>query len=325
VRVPERSGAGVSESSSVTCDNLGLSGRKGDGVISDIPALEKSATLFSYSQWSSKLALLASQYLQNHPIPHVLLTDFLPPEVTAAAAREFPAVDTATWTHWQHHNEDKHGMTKLALFPPLLRAVTEELNSPNFLTWLSVLTGIPDLLADGHLDGGGLHQASRGGFLNLHTDFSHHHYHKNWRRRLNLILYLNEGWRPEWGGAIELWDSRMRNCVVKYPPLINQVLIFNTDERSFHGFPEPLGCPEGVFRKSLALYYYNIDPSEGSRIRSTNYRARPGDGIRKSTLIWLDKQAVHLYSKAKARIGFSDDFASRMLGRFSKKRNPSGS
>jgi hypothetical protein len=289
-------------------------------AMSKMPALEKGATLFSYSRWDSQLASLASQYSQNQPIPHVFLKDFLPHEVTAAAAQEFPAVDTATWTHWQHQNEDKHGMTKLDLFPPLLRAVTEELNSPRFVTWLSGLTGIPDLLADPELDGGGLHQAGTGGFLNLHTDFSHHHYHKTWRRRLNLILYLNEGWRPEWGGAIELWDSRMRNCIAKYPPLINQVLIFNTDERSFHGFPEPMGCPAGVSRKSLALYYYTVDASAGRGTRSTNYRARPGDGIRKSTLIWLDKQAVHFYSKAKARFGFSDDFASRMLGRFSKKR-----
>jgi hypothetical protein len=195
-------------------------------------------------------------------------------------------------------------MTKLHLFPPLLRAVTDELNSPSFLAWLSGLTGLPDLLADPGLDGGGPHQAGRGGFLNVHTDFSHHHYHTNWRRRLNLILYLNEEWRPEWGGSIELWDSRVENCVAKYPPLINHALIFNTDERSFHGFPGALACPEGVSRKSLALYYYTVDPFEGRGPRSTNYRARPGDGLCESTLIWPDKQAAHLYSKAKAQFGF---------------------
>ena len=292
--------------------------------MTDIAALEKGTELFPYSRWNQRLPLLADQYRRNSSIPHVFLREFLEPEIAAAASREFPAVDAATWTHWQHHNEDKHGMTKLDLFPPLLRALTDKLNSPNFLSWLTELTGLPDLLADPRLDGGGLHQASRGGFLNVHTDFSHHHYHKDWRRRLNLILYLNEGWRPEWGGAIELWDARMRNCVRKYPPLINQALIFNTDERSFHGFPEPLACPEKISRKSLALYYYVADSATSSGPRSTNYRARPGDGLRKSALIWLDKQAVHLYSKAKARFGFSDDFASRVLGRFSRKAEQNG-
>ena len=57
-------------------------------------------------------------------------------------------------------------------------------NSPNFVRWLSEMTALPALLAGPGLDGGGLHQANRGGFLNVHTDFSHHHYHENWRWRL---------------------------------------------------------------------------------------------------------------------------------------------
>jgi hypothetical protein len=63
-----------------------------------VPA--KSAQLFSYSRWSSTLPLLADRYRQNCPVSHLFLPEFLPPEVAAAAARELPAVDTATWTHW---------------------------------------------------------------------------------------------------------------------------------------------------------------------------------------------------------------------------------
>jgi hypothetical protein len=37
-------------------------------------------------------------------------------------------------------------------------------------------------------------------------------------------------------------------------------------------------------------------------------------------MIWLDKQAVDLYSRAKARFGFSDALASRILGFLSRKR-----
>lgn len=258
-------------------------------------------------------------------MPHVFLKDFLDPDVVVAASREFPAVDTAAWTHYQHQNENKHGMTKRQAFPALLGALTDELNSPEFVAWLSELTGIPDLMADPLLEGGGLHQSGRGGFLNVHTDFSHHHYHRHWRRRVNLILYLNDGWQAEWGGAIELWDERMQECIAKYPPLLNEVLIFDTNEKSFHGFPEPLTCPEGASRKSLALYYYTIDSDAKPDTRSTNYRARPNDGVRKSALIWLDKQAVHYYSKAKARFGFSDDFASRILRLISGKKKRSHS
>jgi len=40
----------------------------------------------------------------------------------------------------------------------------------------------------------------------------------------------------------------------------------------------------------------------------------------KSALIWLDKKAVDLYSRAKARFGFSDDAISRILGALSRKK-----
>jgi len=282
-------------------------------------AVVKPLPLFPYAKWTAQTTVLARRYQGGDPIPHILLEKLLDPEVAAAAAEEFPTPNTEAWTHYQHHNENKHGMAKREFFPRYLGSMVDELNSLEFVSWLSKLTGIPGLLADPSLEGGGLHQSGRGGFLNVHTDFSHHHYQKDWRRRVNLILYLNPGWQDCWGGAIELWDSRMQQCVAKFPPVINHALIFNTDEKSFHGFPEPLTCPEGVTRKSLALYYYTVDPYP-RKIRSTDYRARPADGIADSALIWLDKQAVDLYSRAKARFGFSDDFASRVLRRFSRKR-----
>lgn len=269
--------------------------------------------LFPYWKWRAQLGALAKQYRENHPVPHVFLADFLEPAIATEMAKEFPDPGSDAWIHYQHQNENKLGMMKREQFPPQLGEAVEELNSPAFLQWLSRLTGIPDLRADPILEGGGLHQSGRGGFLNIHTDFSHHHYHQNWRRRVNLILYLNPEWHEEWGGAIELWDSQMQRCVTKFPPLLNRALIFNTDERSFHGFPEPLACPEGAFRKSLALYYYTEENRPRIIPRSTNYRARPEDGRGKALMIWLDKQAVAVYSRAKIRLGLSDDFASRVL------------
>jgi len=288
--------------------------------MSCLQTVQQADRLFPYLRWSSQLPVLAGPYGERSPVPHVLLTDFLEPEVAGAMAEEFPAPNTEAWTQYKHHNENKLGMAKRELFPPSLGEVTDELNSPGFVSWLSALTGIPDLVSDPSLEGGGLHQSSRGGFLNVHTDFSHHHYHKHWRRRVNLILYLNPEWHEEWGGAIELWDVGMRSCVAKYSPLFNHALIFNTNEKSLHGFPEPLDCPEGVSRKSVALYYYTIEQDSRSTPRSTDYRARPGDGISQAAMIWLDKQAVNLYSRAKARFGFSDAVASKILGLISKKK-----
>jgi hypothetical protein len=284
------------------------------------PAVANQILLFPYSKRSSELAALTRQYQDNGPFPHIRLSDFVDPEIAVAMAEEFPDSGTEAWTHYKHHNENKLGLAKRDLFPQHLGEVTDELNSPEFVSWLSELTGISGLVADPSLHGGGLHQSGRGGFLNVHTDFSNHHYHKNWRRRVNLILYLNPVWQDEWGGAIEFWEKSMRCCAAKYPPLFNHAVIFTTCAGSFHGFPDPLQCPENVSRKSLALYYYTVEPNLQSGGQSTDYRARPGDGLVESALIWLDKEAVDLYSRAKARFGFSDKLASKVLGLISREK-----
>jgi Rps23 Pro-64 3,4-dihydroxylase Tpa1-like proline 4-hydroxylase len=275
---------------------------------------------FSYEKWNALLPVLARQYRLNQPCPHVLIKDFLEPATALAMAAQFPRAASEAWTQYKHANENKLGMAKRQLFPPAIAAVTDALNSPEFVAWISELTGIPHLMADPMLEGGGLHQSGPGGYLNVHTDFSMHHFHANWRRRVNLILYLNPEWPEEWGGALELWEQKMARCAAKYPPLLNHALIFTTDERSLHGFPDPLTCPHGQSRKSLALYYYTVESDQKITGHSTDYFARPQDGWGKSAMIWLDKKAVDLYSRAKARFGFSDELASRVLGFLSRKK-----
>jgi len=277
-------------------------------------ATQVPTRLFPYKKWDSALAALAQQYRDNHPCPHILLQDFLEPEVALAVVKEFPEATTDAWTQYKHANENKLGMPKRELFPATIGEVVDELNSPEFVAWVSELTGIPGLIADPMLEGGGLHQSGAGGYLNVHTDFSKHHFHTSWHRRVNLILYLNPGWQEQWGGSIELWERNMTSCAVKYLPVLNHALIFTTDHRSLHGFPDPLACPPGQFRKSIALYYYTVEPETKFTGHSTDYFARPQDGWGKASMIWLDKKAVDLYSRAKARFGFSDEFASKILG-----------
>jgi len=291
--------------------------------MSTAAAVQAAVRLFPYERWSSSLSGSAREYRENKPCPHVLLKNFLEPEIALEMAEQFPQAASEAWTQYKHANENKVGMAKRQMFPATIGAVADELNSPEFVAWVSELTGIPNLMADPMLEGGGLHQSGPGGFLNMHTDFSMHHFHTHWHRRVNLILYLNPGWQDEWGGAIELWerkDGRMARCAVKYPPLLNHALVFTTDERSLHGFPDPLTCPAGQSRKSLALYYYTLEQGKKVTGHSTDYFARPQDGWAKSAMIWLDKKAVDLYSRAKARFGFSDEVASKVLGFLSKKK-----
>jgi hypothetical protein len=110
----------------------------------------------------------------------------------------------------------------------------------------------------------------------------------------------------------------MTRCVDRIAPLFNRVAIFNTDKDSFHGLPDPIRCPADVTRKSLALYYFT-DEQQPFLVRSTEYRARPGDGV-KGVAIWADKLVLRGYDKIKRRFNLDDRFASRVLGLFSRRK-----
>lgn len=268
-----------------------------DDVV-DIDALEGRA------------ATLRPAYAAATPFPHMVLDDVLVPDVFGAAVAEFPAVDTATWTNWIHVNSRKYGNAKADTWPPTLQLIGRALTSDRFVKFLGDVTGHDALLADWSMDGGGLHHIGAGGFLNVHADFTSHHVNHHWTRRVNLLLYLNDTWDDAWGGSLELWSPDMRRCLERISPRGNRVVVFTTDEQSFHGHPEPLRCPPEVARRSMALYYF-VDEGR-SRHHSTNYRARPGDGLR-GAVIYLDKQMLRAYDVAKRHFGLRDETASRVL------------
>lgn len=269
-------------------------------------------------KWEAIFEKTAPAYQNAAPYPFAQFDNFLEDWAARKAMESFPAVKDQGWIHYMHVNEKKHGLNKMELIPPFLQEVIKELNSDEFVAAISKLTGIEGLKADTSLEGGGLHQSQRGGFLNIHADFTVHPHKRNWRRRVNLLVYLNESWQPEYKGDLELWTRDMKECRQKISPVFNRVVLFNTDEDSFHGLPEPIQCPEGMTRKSIALYYFTEEKTV-PRKRATNYQARPGDGF-KSLFIWLDKQMISLYNTLKGWLGINDDFVSKVLNFLNRRK-----
>lgn len=263
------------------------------------------------------LAELTARYREATPFPHVVLDDFLTPEAAAKAMAEFPSGVDDNWLSFSHVNERKFSQTDPTTWGATLRAVLQVLNSQRFVDFLVELTGIQGLFADPMLEGGGLHQSARGGFLNIHADYTVHPQHQDWQRRVNLLLYLNEDWRPEYGGDLELWAKDMSRCERSVAPVGNRVVIFTTDMDSFHGHPEPTTCPAETSRRSLALYYFTHE--QHPVVRSTEYRPRPGDGVR-SALIVADKYVLRAFDWSKRHLGVSDKSAAKVLSRIERIR-----
>ena len=222
---------------------------------------------------------LSSDYCFAEPFPHVVLDAFLPEAVAALALEHFPRQSLASDRVF---DMGYAGLHKRQILPEDCDAQARQLfqffNSRPILQFLEGLTTIQALIPDPYYNGGGYHETSRGGKLGIHADFRVNeqlHLH----RRLNVIVYLNEEWDASYGGSLELWSRDMKEKQREVAPLFNRCVIFNTDATSYHGHPDPLTTPDGVFRRSIALYYYTASREIYNEMpnTSTMYQSRPGD------------------------------------------------
>jgi len=142
---------------------------------------------------------------------------------------------------------------------------------------MSLMSGIPDLVADPMLFGGGIHETDQGGHLDVHVDFNFNE-DLGLYRRLNILVYFNKDWKEEYGGYLDLWDEDVRHCLGRFAPKFNRAAGFATSASSWHGVT-PVKCPPGRVRKSFAAYYYTKEPPPGwdGVKRSTVFRARPDE------------------------------------------------
>lgn len=274
-------------------------------------------TIIDYAKWDRQVERLRQSYLSAEPFPSICLDNFLEPEIADRVWSEFPPVESKDWTHYAHVNERKLAQTRRETIPPTPLAVIDELNGPRFIAFLNKLSGIDRLLPDESLAGGGLHQTARGGFLNVHADFTSHPRHSTWARRVNVLIYFNKDWQESFGGHLQLWDGKATKCVRKILPVFNRCAIFSTSRSSFHGLPEPLNCPPGVTRKSIALYYFTEEAGR-PLMRPTEYVPKPDDTSLQRILIRADNMALRTFDFAKRRLGVTDQAIGKVLRIFSK-------
>ncbi len=228
--------------------------------------MSDSTPMINYDQLVNTSAEMAVQFSNAQPFPHIVIDNFLSPAFISELNANFPdlsAKKKAGGTHipvilgdGSEAQLGKQWLSRELLVPLIYRRVYWELNSNPFLGILEKISGIQGLIADPHMNGGGVHSTSTGGYLKVHADFNKHPRY-GLDRRLNLLIYLNEDWLPEYGGDLELWTQDMQQCVHKVRPIAGRCVIFRTTSTSYHGHPHPLACPPDRSRNSIALYYYS--------------------------------------------------------------------
>jgi Rps23 Pro-64 3,4-dihydroxylase Tpa1-like proline 4-hydroxylase len=198
-------------------------------------------------------------YLQTDPFNYLVIDDFFDIHTAINLSNEFPDFNSELWRQYDNQIENKKLLNHWDKFPALTYKVLTYLNSPEFIYKISKLTGISSLYPDIGLNGGGWHIHGSGGKLNVHKDYVIHP-KLGLMRTLNLIVYLTEDWNLDWGGGLGLWshdDSKNlpKELIRDINFCFNRAILFNTNQNSWHGLPDPITCPQKVQRKSIAVYY----------------------------------------------------------------------
>lgn len=217
----------------------------------------------------SSTRLLEVGTLYRDPFNHMVIDDFFDKHFAESLANEFPDFDSKLWYDYNNPVEVKRTTNFWDRFPPNTYKAFWDLCQPKFSSLLGRKFGC-QIYPDIGLNGGGWHIHGRGGKLNVHKDYSIHP-KINMQRKLNIIIYLSKNWKREWGGGLELWSNdketnQPKQKIKTVDIAFNRAVIFDTTQNSWHGLPEGINCPEGVYRKSLAMYYVQT-PEVGAEDR----------------------------------------------------------
>jgi hypothetical protein len=228
------------------------------------------------------------------PFPYVIIPDFFKADVAEQIYNSFPKADGVDanqfikdgWCVYDNPIEGKLAMNNfndIHKDASIITDVWDILESSELVDIISNITGIENLEKDPHKHGAGLHCHPPNGRLEMHLDYSINPISGK-ERRLNLLIYMNKNWQDDYNGKLELWDGdkdhMIKGPVQSISPKYNQAVLFRTSDISWHGIPEPIKCPEGEYRKSIAIYYVSECRTDTILRKKALFQARPNDTIR---------------------------------------------
>lgn len=232
----------------------------------------------TFGEWTKDLETLRELYRDAQPFEHVVIKDFFRDPDTI----KIPKPDSS-WFVYDNPFEGKYLKNVFSTKDDEkeVKAAIDALYSDECIEYVSKITGISNLEKDPYLNAGGLHAYARNGRSGIHLDYTIHPVTGK-ERRVSIMVYLSKNWNDEWGGKLRLWDKTLENETVIDHGMWNSAIIFRTNgDDAYHGFPDPLTCPEGVYRNVIGVYYMS-DPTE-STLQNPRERAyyfpRPGDQI----------------------------------------------
>ncbi|WP_373493150.1 2OG-Fe(II) oxygenase [Aquiflexum sp.] len=235
--------------------------------------------MINFDEIEKNLAQFRLAYHTAQPFPHLVIDNFCDEAKLHLAYNSIPELVNKSRDYVFANNKfEKSNYKELC---PELNELYEDYSSDRFNRLLSFITS-KEVFVDPKNFGGGLHQGKKNSFLDMHLDFNYHPLHKNWYRELNLLLYLNKDWKPEYKGGLRVKDLRSgKETEIAVP--FNRLIIQQCAPYTLHGY-DMTAFPEGKYRTSIATYAYQIHEHLIEKPRTTDWFPKENSSFLKKIL-----------------------------------------
>lgn len=217
------------------------------------------------------------------PYPHLCQDNILNEDFAKVLRDEILNIPNNDWDRYNNPFEQKYTFRDKYNFPPNCKKIFNYLTSRDFVKQLSELIGIK-LINDPNRNFWGIHKYDDGDYLDIHVDAGLHPITKQ-NKQVTLGIYLSsDDWTEKNGGELEIWkgdnsknnDAKIHECVKKFLPIFNRMILFICNDYSWHGNPNKIICKNGENRIFLTLSYLSETYYENDRVKAF-FVSRPDD------------------------------------------------
>jgi len=218
---------------------------------------------------------------------HIIVDGFLDNDMAQKCQTDILQASPNMWDRYDNCFEQKSTYRDKNNFPQNINNLYDYLTSSHFIDKLNILTGLY-LINETDKILWGIHMFNNNDKLDIHVDAGRH-VKTGLIKAITFGLYLSHNWTETNGGHLEFWDGdsshiefpKIYNCKTRILPVFNRCIIFENNNNSWHGSPEPCLCENGEKRIFLTLSYFINDDSHSNAFLNVRKKAyfvkRPED------------------------------------------------
>jgi len=218
---------------------------------------------------------------------YICIDNFLDTNFALKCQNELLNINVSNWDRYNNIFEQKYTFRDKYNFPDSFKILFKYLTSNSFIKELNILTGL-NLINDPYRLFWGIHKFENNDKLDIHLDAGKH-LQTHQIKAITLGIYLSYDWKEENKGHLEIWDGDdisinekpiIYNCIEKILPKFNRLIIFECNNKLWHGAPESCICLNNEKRFFITLSYL-INLTNSDYFQNIRYKAyfikRPQD------------------------------------------------